>query len=110
MPKSASAPALSTSWARVLALRFQRQHLGERAAASELEAVVGRMVGLHAQVMSAAELQAAVRIDGLRAADVRDALWERRTLVKVWSYRQTLHLMTTDDLAEFVVAARSLER
>lgn len=68
------------------------------------------MVGLHAQVMSSAELQAAVRIDGLRATDVRDALWERRSLVKVWAFRQTLHLLTTDDLAEFVVAARSLER
>ena len=68
------------------------------------------MVGLHAQVMSSAELQAAVRIDGLRAADVRDALWERRRLVKVWAFRQTLHLLTPDDLADFVVAARSLER
>jgi hypothetical protein len=61
-------------------------------------------------VMSSAELQAAVRIDGLRAGDVRAALWERRTLVKVWAFRQTLHVLTADDLAEFVVAARSLER
>jgi hypothetical protein len=68
------------------------------------------MVGLHAQVMSSAELQAAARIDGLRPSDVRDALWERRSLVKTWSFRQTLHLLTADDLAEFVVAARSLER
>jgi hypothetical protein len=68
------------------------------------------MVGLHAQVMSSAELQAAARIDGLRPNDVRDALWERRSLVKVWAFRQTLHLLTPDDLAEFVVAARSLER
>jgi hypothetical protein len=68
------------------------------------------MIGLHAQVMSSAELQASARIDGLRAADVREALWERRSLVKVWAFRQTLHLLTADDLAEFVVAARSLER
>ena len=68
------------------------------------------MVGLHAQVMGSAELQAAARIDGLRPTDVRDALWERRSLVKTWAYRQTLHLLTADDLAEFVIAARSLER
>jgi hypothetical protein len=68
------------------------------------------MVGLHAQVMSSAELQAAARVDGLRATDVREALWERRSLVKTWAFRQTLHLLTADDLAEFVVAARSLER
>ncbi|MEA2518109.1 MAG: hypothetical protein QOF49_189 [Chloroflexota bacterium] len=72
--------------------------------------VVERIVGLHAQVMSSAELQAAARIDGLRPADVREALWERRSLVKVWAFRQTLHLLTAADLAEFVVAARSLER
>jgi winged helix DNA-binding protein len=71
---------------------------------------VDRMIGLHAQVMSSAELQTAARIDGLRPADVRDALWQRRSLVKVWAFRQTLHLLTANDLAEFVVAARSLER
>jgi hypothetical protein len=110
VPKSLPAPALSTTWHHVLGLRLQRHNLDRRAPADQLIDVVGRMVGLHAQVMSSAELQAAVRIEGLRAADVRDALWERRTLVKVWSFRQTLHLMTADDLAEFVVAARSLER
>ena len=72
--------------------------------------MVGRLLGLHAQVMSAAELQAAVRIDGLRRRDVADALWERRSLVKTWAFRQTLHLLTTDDVAAFVGAARSLER
>jgi hypothetical protein len=60
--------------------------------------------------MSAAELQLAARVDGLRRDAVRDLLWEQRRLVKVWAFRQTLHLLTPDDLAEFVVAARSLER
>jgi hypothetical protein len=110
MPKSVPTPALSTSWHQVLALRLQRQHIDQRARADRLVDVVGRMVGLHAQVMSSAELQAAARLDGLRAADVRDALWEQRRLVKVWAFRQTLHLLTADDLAEFIVAARSLER
>ncbi len=73
-------------------------------------AVAGDLLGLHAQVMSAAELQAAVRIDGLRRTDVADALWGRRELVKTWAFRQTLHLLTADDLVAFVRAARSLER
>ncbi len=60
--------------------------------------------------MSRAELQANARIDGLRASDVREALWEERRLVKVRSFRQTLHMMTPDDLVAFVAAARSLER
>ena len=60
--------------------------------------------------MSSAELQAAARIDGLRPADVRDALGERRSIVKAWSFRGTLHLLTPDDLAEYVVAAATRER
>ena len=110
MPKRPPEPALRTTWPQVLTLRLDRQRLLDRLPAASLVEVVGQMVGLHAQVMSSAELQAAARLDGLRAADVRDALWERRTLVKDWAFRQTLHLLTADDLAEFVVAARSLER
>ncbi|GAC1673359.1 MAG: winged helix DNA-binding domain-containing protein [Candidatus Limnocylindrales bacterium] len=110
VPRPSVQPATATSWGQVLALRLARQHLIDRAGPGDLVAVVGEMVGLHAQVMSSAELQAAARIDGLRAADVRDALWDRRSLVKTWAYRQTLHLLTADDLAEFVIAARSLER
>lgn len=111
MPRSTTAPpAISATWQQVLTLRLQRQHLADRTTADHLVNVVARMIGLHAQVMSSAELQAAARVSGLRPADVRDALWERRSLVKVWAFRQTLHLLTADDLAEFVVAARSLER
>lgn len=114
MPKRSDAPApappTAVTWRQVLTMRLDRQHLAQRTIPDRLVDLVGRLVGLHAQVMSSAELQAAARIDGLRAADVRDALWERRSLVKVWAFRQTLHLLTADDLAEFVVAARSLER
>ena len=110
MPKAVAPPAISTTWPQVLAFRLNRQGVIERARAGQLTAVVGRMIGLHAQVMSSAELQAAARIDGLRPADVRDALWDGRSIVKTWAFRQTLHLLTADDLAEFVVAARSLER
>ena len=110
MPRPSTAPALSTDWSRVLALRLARQGLIERSGPDGLVEVVGRLIGLHAQVMSSAELQAGARIEGLHASDVRDALWSDRTLVKTWAFRQTLHLLTPDDLAEFVVAARSLER
>ena len=60
----------------MLAFRLARQGILARPQASQstLVDVVGRMVGFHAQVMSSAELQAAARIDGLRVADVRDAL------------------------------------
>ena len=108
--REASPPAATVGWDRVLALRLERQNLATRTTPDRLVDVVAAMVGLHAQVMSAAELQANARIDGLRASDVREALWEERRLVKVWSFRQTLHVMTPDDLVAFVAAARSLER
>jgi hypothetical protein len=110
MPKVVTPPALATTWRHVLTLRLRRQRVIERAGPSRLVDVVGGMVGRHAQVMSSAELQAAARIDGLRPADVRDALWSHRAIVKTWAFRQTLHLLTPDDLVEFVVASRSLER
>jgi hypothetical protein len=97
-------------WDGVLALRLERQHLANRTTSDRLVEVVGELVGLHAQVMSSAELQLAARIDGLRVGDVREALWEARRLVKAWAFRQTLHLLTAEDLVGFVAAARSLER
>jgi hypothetical protein len=100
----------SASWDQVMAVRLARHHLATRTTPEHLVDVVRDMVGIHAQVMSAAELQLAARIDGLRRADVRDALWSERTLVKAWSMRGTLHLLVPDDLAAFVAAAATRER
>jgi DNA glycosylase AlkZ-like len=66
-----------------------------------------RLGGVHAQVMSCAELALAARVDGVRAEDVRDALWERRELVKTWAMRGTLHLLPADDLALWAGALRT---
>ena len=72
MPEPSVPRSPATTWRHVLALRLARQHLIGRAAPDDLLAVIGEMVGLHAQVMSSAELQAVARIDGLRATDIRD--------------------------------------
>jgi winged helix DNA-binding protein len=93
-----------------MALRLERHHLATRTTPDHLVEVVRDMVGLHAQVMSAAELQLAARVDGLRRSDVQDALWSDRTLVKAWSMRGTLHLLVPDDLAAFVAAAATRVR
>ena len=55
--------------------------------------------GAQAQLQTAAELQLAARLDGLRQADVRAALWEERALVKAWTLRGTLHLHPAGELA-----------
>jgi hypothetical protein len=99
----------SVTWAQVLALRLERQHLASRVAPERLVDVVAEMVGIHAQVMSSAELQIAARLDGLRPADIRDALWSHRSLVKSWAMRGTLHLLTAADHALFVASAAAQE-
>jgi hypothetical protein len=93
-----------------MAYRLHKQHVIERTTPDRLIDVVREMVGVHAQVASSAELQLAARIDGLRPADIQDALASRRTLVKAWSMRGTLHLLVPEDLARIVVASGTRER
>ena len=72
---------------------MRRQGLAERVPAEEMLDVAASVCGLHAQVMSSAELTLWARVDGLAPEAVADALWERRTLVKTWAMRGTLHLL-----------------
>lgn len=81
------------TWASVLAWRMERQHLVARRPRRELTGVVEAIAGLHAQMLSAAELAVWARIDGLRRGELEEALWERRSLVKTWAMRGTLHLL-----------------
>lgn len=98
---------LKLTWPQVLAFWLQRHFLEERAARGDLQAVVSRTCGLHAQVMSSAELAAWARIDGLDNSDVSTALWQDHTLVKVWAMRWTLHLFTAADFPLYLAAFRA---
>jgi len=77
--------------------------------AEQLVEVVRDVCGIHAQVMGSAELQLAVRVDGITQADVREALWERRTLAKTWTTRGTLHIHPADELSLWTAARRAVE-
>lgn len=96
-------PVAELSWTDVNAMRLARHHLVERAPKSKLAGVVADIGAVQAQVMSAAELQVAVRVD-CTVQDVRDALWKRRTLVKTWLMRGTLHLTRASDLSLYTAA------
>jgi uncharacterized protein YcaQ len=85
--------AATLCWPQIAAWRAARHHLNERSPATAMLEVVADIAGLHAQVMSSAELTLAARVDGLRPDDVRRALWEERSLVKTWAMRGTLHLL-----------------
>ena len=96
-------PLASVSWEQVVSYRLHKQHVVERTTPDRLVDVVREMVGIHSQVASSAELQLAARIDGLRPADIQDALASQRSIVKSWSMRGTLHHLVPDDLARIVV-------
>jgi uncharacterized protein YcaQ len=77
---------------------MERHHLVERAAPSDLLRVVADICGLHAQLMSSAELSLWARIDGLEREALHEGLWADRTLVKLWAMRGTLHVLPTSEL------------
>lgn len=85
--------AVALTWEQVRAWRVRRHHLDERVPAPKMLEVVSRLCGLHAQIVSSAELTLWARVDGLDRDAVRRALWEDRTLVKLWAMRGTLHLL-----------------
>ena len=95
--------AADLSWAQVHAIRLARHHLTQRAPRKDLAKVVGDIGGVQAQVMSAAELQVAVRVD-CTVEDVRNALWKDKTLIKTWLMRGTLHLIPGKDLPLYAAA------
>jgi hypothetical protein len=90
---AAPAPAARLGWAQVAAWRAGRHHLDERAPDGAMLEVAAGIAGVHAQVLSSAELTLWARVEGLGPDHVRRALWEDRSLVKTWAMRGTLHLL-----------------
>jgi hypothetical protein len=92
------------SWEQALGWRLERHHLVERAAPRDLIRVAADICGLHAQLMSSAELSLWARIDGLERDAVHEALWKHRTLVKLWAMRGTLHLLPSAEAGVWLSA------
>ncbi|HEY1368964.1 MAG TPA: winged helix DNA-binding domain-containing protein [Gaiellaceae bacterium] len=90
--------ATEVTWEQALAWRLRRHHLVERAAPSELLRVVSAICGLHAQLMSSAGLSVWARVEGFEREALQDELWQRRSLVKLWAMRGTLHLLPASEL------------
>lgn len=100
----------SATWDEVRARRLVRSSLTDRSGAERLVRVAGDLGGVHAQVQASAELQLASRVDGIAQGDIREALWERRSLVKAWTLRGTLHLHPARELALWRAARRAVGR
>jgi hypothetical protein len=86
------------TWSEVCARRLDRHGLAAPFADARPADVVRAMCGAHAQILSAAELSIGLRIADCTRADVREALWTERSLVKTFGPRGTVHLLPTPDL------------
>ena len=96
------------TWSQVSARRLARSRLiapipGETPA--DIAAALG---GVHAQVLSAAELSIGRRLAGATRSDVGRALWEERSLVKTFGPRGTVHIVAAVDLPMWTGAFSSL--
>jgi Winged helix DNA-binding domain len=89
-------PAQAMQW------RLRQQHLVEPA--SDVVSTASRLCGVHAQVASASTMIVGVRTTSATAADLDEALWKKRTLVKTWGMRGTLHLFPAGELPLWVAA------
>lgn len=69
--------------------------------------VVEALGGIQAQVHSAAQLQCAVRLRGMKPDALDEALWGKRTLIKTWAMRGTLHHISAADLPTWTAALRT---
>lgn len=96
------------TWAEVCARRLARHGLAEPVGVEQLAEQVGVMCGVHAQVMSAAELSLGLRVQGAKPADVRAAVWTARSVVKSFGPRGTVHLLAAQDLPMWTGAMAAL--
>src|SRR3954468_13885956 len=87
------------SWPDVVAWRARRHRLHERAPVEAMLQTADELCGVHAQVMSSAELTLLARVDDLAPDAAANALLRDRTLVKTWAMRGTLHLLPAADYA-----------
>jgi Winged helix DNA-binding domain len=93
-----STSSVSLTWSAVTARRMARVALTEPSAELDPAGVAAVLCGVHAQLLTAAELSVGRRITGATRADVQRALWQDRTLVKTFGPRGTIHLLPAADL------------
>jgi hypothetical protein len=97
----------SLTWHQVNAWRLARHRLSPRQPNSRgFERIAADICGIHAQMLSAAELQLAARVEGLTPRRIQDALWKRHSLIKTWAMRGTLHLFSAEDFPLYAAAFR----
>ena len=89
-----------------------KQHLAEKskAGSKHLGDVVKDICGLHAQVASTPYLSLWNRVVDFKKEDLSKELYEKRTLVKIWGMRATVHIVPTDHVVEYYQATKRIGR
>jgi hypothetical protein len=90
----------------VRGFRMKRQHLIERAPQGHLLEAVEAVHGIQAQIAAHAQFAAAQRIDKCTPAEISQALWIDKSLIKTWAMRGTLHWLPASEEPIFVAAMR----
>ncbi|GAA0813111.1 winged helix DNA-binding domain-containing protein [Spirilliplanes yamanashiensis] len=95
----------------MLRWRIERHLLGSERATDPVD-VARRVSGVHAQVAASAAEAVRLRttVDADLDAGLDAALYERRTLVRTWAARGTLHLLPAADLPAWVAAMSTRTR
>lgn len=102
MPSGEVADATAVTWDQVHAFRMARHHLDRPVPKSQLARAVADACGIQAQVMAAAQLALRVRVRGLTLEDIDRALWQDRSISRVWCMRGTVHIVPSSEFAVFV--------
>src|SRR5258706_13098342 len=91
--------------AAIARFRLRRHHLLDDPAGDAVT-IWRDMCGVQAQVMSAAYLQLWTRNHAITRAEIGNALWKSRTLVKTSLMRQTLHLIPSDEFSLYIASLK----
>jgi hypothetical protein len=93
---------LALTWDQALAWRVGRQLL-DRPVGDPVK-VTSALGGVQAQVGSSVLQTVAIRTSNL--PDLEKLLWEKRSLVKTWAMRGTLHLLPASEIGTWIAALR----
>lgn len=83
---------------------MKRGLLARRAPEHRTVEIVRTTCGAHAQILSTVPLALGARTSGLTSDKVIAAINDEHTLIKTWSMRGTLHVLTVDDLPLYCAA------
>jgi uncharacterized protein YukE len=97
------------TWSGANGRRLQRHALlPPAAAATDPAEIAAAICGAHAQVLSAAELSLALRIEESTRTTIQHALWDDHRLIKTYGPRGTVHLLATEDLPIWTAALSAI--